>query len=78
MLEHAESKVLLVDPEFVNLAREALSLIPNQHIVVIDVADTEYEGENQFWVPLNMKNGSLKATLTSLGIYQKMNGMRLA
>ncbi|PTV49484.1 acyl-CoA synthetase [Acinetobacter pittii] len=48
MLEHAESKVLLVDPEFVNLAREALSLIPNQHIIVIDVADTEYEGENQF------------------------------
>ncbi|MCU4425646.1 acyl-CoA synthetase [Acinetobacter sp. WU_MDCI_Abxb74] len=48
MLEHAESKVLLVDPEFVNLAREALSLIPDQHIIVIDVADDEYEGENQF------------------------------
>jgi len=48
MLEHAESKVLLVDPEFVNLAREALSLIPDQHIIVIDVADNEYEGENQF------------------------------
>ncbi|MDV7388235.1 acyl-CoA synthetase [Acinetobacter baumannii] len=48
MLEHAETKVLLVDPEFVNLAREALSLIPNQHIIVIDVADEEYEGENQF------------------------------
>ncbi|MDM9638646.1 acyl-CoA synthetase [Acinetobacter nosocomialis] len=48
MLEHAETKVLVVDPEFVNLAREALSLIPNQHIIVIDVADEEYEGENQF------------------------------
>lgn len=48
MLEHAETKVLLVDPEFVNLAREALSLIPNQRIIVIDVADEEYEGENQF------------------------------
>lgn len=48
MLEHAETKVLLVDSEFVNLAREALSLIPNQHIIVIDVADEEYEGENQF------------------------------
>ncbi len=48
MLEHAETKVLLVDPEFVNLAREALSLIPNQHIIVIDVADEEYKGENQF------------------------------
>ncbi|MDC5666198.1 acyl-CoA synthetase [Acinetobacter baumannii] len=48
MLQHAESKVLLVDPEFVNLAREALSLIPDQHIIVIDVADDEYDGENQF------------------------------
>mgnify|MGYP000929464337 FL=1 len=43
MLEHAESKVLLVDPEFSKLAQEALALIP-QDIYVIDVADEEYEG----------------------------------
>ncbi|WP_349927650.1 acyl-CoA synthetase [Acinetobacter sp. A1-4-2] len=45
MLEHAESKVLLVDPEFSQLATEALALIP-QKIYVIDVADEEYEGED--------------------------------
>lgn len=45
MLEHAESKVLLVDPEFSQLATEALALIP-QEIYVIDVADEEYEGED--------------------------------
>lgn len=38
MLEHAESKVLLVDPEFSSIAAEALSLIQHQ-IIVIDVAD---------------------------------------
>ena len=42
MLQHAESKVLLVDPEFSSLAQEALALI-DQEILVIDVADTEYE-----------------------------------
>lgn len=42
MLEHAESKVLLVDPEFAALAKEALALVP-QEIFVIDVADVEYE-----------------------------------
>lgn len=42
MLQHAESKVLLVDPEFSSLAQEALALI-DQQIFVIDVADTEYE-----------------------------------
>lgn len=42
MLEHAESKVLLVDPEFAVLAQEALALVP-QKIYVIDVADAEYE-----------------------------------
>lgn len=42
MLEHAESKVLLVDPEFSALAQEALALI-SQDIYVIDVADKEYE-----------------------------------
>ncbi|WP_347453111.1 acyl-CoA synthetase [Acinetobacter thermotolerans] len=42
MLEHAETKVLLVDPEFTALAQEALALI-NQDIYVIDVADENYE-----------------------------------
>lgn len=42
MLEHAEAKVLLVDPEFALLAKEALALVP-QEIYVIDVADVEYE-----------------------------------
>lgn len=42
MLEHAETKVLLVDPEFSSLAHEALALV-QQDIFVIDVADKEYE-----------------------------------
>ena len=42
MIEHAESKVLLVDPEFAELAQEALALV-SQEIYVIDVADTLYE-----------------------------------
>ncbi|WP_148334700.1 MULTISPECIES: acyl-CoA synthetase [Acinetobacter] len=46
MLEHAESKVLLVDPEFTALATEALALV-SQDIYVIDVADVEFEGEDQ-------------------------------
>ena len=46
MLEHAESKVLLVDPEFTALATEALALI-SQDIYVIDVADEEFEGEDK-------------------------------
>ena len=44
MLEHAESKVLLVDPEFRQVAQDALALI-QQEIIVIDVFDTEFEGE---------------------------------
>ena len=44
MLTHAESRVLLVDPEFKTLAEEALTLI-NQDIIVIDVFDHEFEGE---------------------------------
>ncbi len=46
MLEHAESKVLLVDPEFTALATEALALV-SQDIYVIDVADAEFEGEDK-------------------------------
>ena len=42
MLQHAESKVLLVDPEFAELAQQAIAMIPQQ-IYIIDVADAEYE-----------------------------------
>src|SRR5690606_34299823 len=42
MLEHAETKVLLVDPEFTAVAQEALALI-KQDIYIIDVADENYE-----------------------------------
>lgn len=41
MLEHAESKVLLVDPEFASLAEQALALVSHE-IYVIDVADNSY------------------------------------
>ena len=43
MLDHAESKVLLVDSEFSTLAQEALALVKHQ-ILVIDVHDAEYDG----------------------------------
>jgi fatty-acyl-CoA synthase len=42
MLEHAETKVLLVDPEFASVAQEALALV-KRDIFVIDVDDAEYE-----------------------------------
>jgi len=45
MLEHAESKVLLVDPEFVPLAREALALVAHP-VIVIDVPDETWTGES--------------------------------
>ncbi len=41
MLQHAETKVLLVDPEFALLAKEALALFEH-NIVVIDVDDPEW------------------------------------
>lgn len=45
MLEHAETKVLLVDPEFAPLAFEALSHL-NQPITVIDVPDPLWAGKD--------------------------------
>ena len=42
MLNHAESKVLLVDPEFYELAQEALTMV-EQEIFIIDVEDEQYE-----------------------------------
>lgn len=41
MLEHAETRVLLVDPEFYPLAKDAMALL-KQPITVIDVADPEW------------------------------------
>lgn len=46
MLEHAEAKVLIVDPEFAEVAKEALSRVP-QEVFVINVADAEYDGLNR-------------------------------
>ncbi|PVZ88300.1 acyl-CoA synthetase [Serratia sp. S1B] len=43
MLDHAESKLLLVDSEFSTLAQEALALVKHQ-VLVIDVHDAEYDG----------------------------------
>ena len=43
MLDHAESKLLLVDSEFSALAQEALGLVKHQ-VIVIDVHDAEYDG----------------------------------
>ena len=43
MLDHAESKLLLVDSEFSALAQEALALVKHQ-VIVIDVHDAEYDG----------------------------------
>lgn len=42
MLEHAETKVLLVDPEFNELAQQALSLI-DQTVTIIHVADPQWQ-----------------------------------
>lgn len=46
MLEHAETRVLLVDPEFYPLAKDALALL-KQPITVIDVADPEWIESNE-------------------------------
>lgn len=78
MLEHAETKVLLVDPEFSAVATEALALIPQQDIYVIDVADEEFEGKIPVSAKLNMNTGWLKAMPILNGIYRMMSGMRLA
>lgn len=43
MLDHAETKLLLVDSEFSALAQDALALVQHQ-IQVIDVHDAEYDG----------------------------------
>ena len=50
MLGHADSKVLLVDPEFTALAQHVIALldpIQREQLLVIDVADAEWAGEVQ-------------------------------
>ncbi|MFG1357322.1 AMP-binding protein [Xanthobacter pseudotagetidis] len=43
ILEHAEAKVLLVDPQWSEIAREALALLPSRPLVV-DIEDDQAEG----------------------------------
>ena len=46
-LQHAETRVLIVDLEFSTLAREALALMPAPHPIVIDYADPEFAVEGE-------------------------------
>ena len=78
MLEHAETKVLLVDPEFSAVAIEALALVPQQDIYVIDVADENLRVKIPVSARLNMKTGWLKAMPILNGIYRMMSGMQSA
>ncbi|TEA77711.1 acyl-CoA synthetase [Allopusillimonas ginsengisoli] len=48
MLDHGESKAVIVDTEFAPVMRKALELRKSPHpIMVIDVVDALYEGENE-------------------------------
>ncbi|WP_164661710.1 acyl-CoA synthetase [Tropicibacter sp. Alg240-R139] len=44
ILEHAEAKVLLVDPEFSNVVKEALSQFDSSNLLVIDIEDDSFDG----------------------------------
>ena len=44
ILQHAEAKVLLVDPEFSNVVREALTQVDRPDLLVIDILDPSFEG----------------------------------
>lgn len=44
MLEHAETRAILVDPEFVEVVREAIKGL-NKPPLIIDVLDPEFEGQ---------------------------------
>jgi len=46
-LQHAETRVLIVDLEFSTLAREALALMPAPHPIVIDYTDPEFAVEGE-------------------------------
>ncbi|WP_373502816.1 acyl-CoA synthetase [Aestuariivirga sp.] len=41
-LQHAETKILIVDKEFSKLTKDALALSPKPHPIVIDYVDPEY------------------------------------
>lgn len=44
ILQHAEAKVLLVDPEFSNVVREALTQVDRPDLLVIDIVDPSFDG----------------------------------
>ncbi len=44
ILQHAEAKVLLVDPEFSGVVREALTQVDRPDLLVIDIVDPSFEG----------------------------------
>ncbi|MBI2718227.1 MAG: acyl-CoA synthetase [Rhizobiales bacterium] len=46
-LDHAETRVLIVDKEFAKLAREALPLMKGPHPIVIDYVDPEFPVEGE-------------------------------
>ena len=46
-LQHAETKILIVDKEFSTLARDALALAPKPHPIVIDYVDPEFAVEGE-------------------------------
>jgi fatty-acyl-CoA synthase len=76
MLTHAESKVLLVDPEFKTLAEEALTLI-NQDIIVIDVFDEEYDAEQIALGQYEYESWLAQGDPEFEWLLHKMNGMPL-
>ena len=44
ILNHGEAKVLLVDPEFADLAERALRIAGDREILVVDILDPEFAG----------------------------------
>ncbi|MBT3140119.1 acyl-CoA synthetase [Phaeobacter gallaeciensis] len=44
ILQHAEAKVLLVDPEFSSVVREALTQVDRPDLLVIDIVDPSFDG----------------------------------
>jgi fatty-acyl-CoA synthase len=46
-LDHADTKVLIVDKEFAGLARAALPLMKNPHPIIIDYEDPEFAVEGE-------------------------------
>ncbi|MBO9452579.1 acyl-CoA synthetase [Tropicibacter sp. R16_0] len=44
ILQHAEAKVLLVDPEFSGVVKEALTQFDSSNLLVIDIEDDSFDG----------------------------------